>query len=168
MNGLQFSATCLLAIGLSGNANAQVAAPTDQQLYLSGQIGLANGNCVKASRFYFAYLLRNPVELQTDYVLRTRLEKVIATCDSLPSHYAFTSAIFSRTPPTKQALCEKYSEISVAQNDAASLARCGFTGSRWNAAVTYHHTWCMGAADSQRNAELEARKTALNACAPSQ
>lgn len=153
---------------MEGTAIAQVPQVSDQQLYLSGQFGFATGNCVKASRYWFAYLLRNPPELQTDSGRQARLEKVIADCDAAPLQYASTTAMFRKTQPTREGICDIYAEIAVAQFDASKLANCGFSGSRWNGSKPYHYNWCLGARDFEAVQERGARQTALAACAPSQ
>jgi hypothetical protein len=155
-------AACLLLIA-AHVSRAQNSFPTDQQLYVSGHIGYALGNCVKASRYWFAYLLRNPPEL--DATRRAAIERVIAVCDTSPEQIAYTYAQFAKKPPDR---CEKYAELAVAQFEAAQLAGCGFSGSRWSGNRAYHHKWCTTAREAESNRELSERRTQIVQCAPNQ
>ncbi len=138
----------LLAAGAlactAATSHAQ-AIPTDQQLYASGLIGYANGNCVKASRYWFAYLLRQPADL--DAARQAQLEAVIAACDAAPTKIAYANAMFDLKKPTKQAQCDQYADLAVAQFEAAQLSGCGFSGSRWSGNHAYHANWCLSAKD---------------------
>lgn len=158
-------AACLLA-GTALAGRAQTDNPTDQQLFVSGQIGYANGNCVKASRYWFAYLLRKPADM--DATRQAKIQRVIALCDAAPTQIAYANALFALKKPTKQALCDQYADLAVAQFDAARLSGCGFAGSRWSGNHAYHYHWCLTAKDMEPNGELNARKSLMAACVPDQ
>ena len=79
----QFIIVGSLLAGTALVSLAQNDTPNDQQLYLSGLIGYSNGNCVKASRYWYAYLLRRPAGL--DAAHQAQLERVIAACDAAPT-----------------------------------------------------------------------------------
>ncbi|AMP72593.1 hypothetical protein PP715_23660 [Ralstonia solanacearum] len=159
----RIAAACLLA-GTALAGRAQSDSPTDQQLFVSGQIGYANGNCVKASRYWFAYLLRKPADM--DAARRAKIEQVIALCDAAPTQLSYAYAMFDLKKPTKQAQCDQYADLAVAQFDAAQLSGCGFSGSRWSGNHAYHFNWCLTAKDMEPTAELNARKGLMAACAP--
>lgn len=152
---------CLLA-GAAGVSHAQSDSPTDQQLFVSGQIGYANGNCVKASRYWFAYLLRRPTDL--DAARQAKIQQVIAQCDANPSQIAYTYATFDVKKPTKQAECDQYADLAVAQFEAARLSSCGFSGSRWSGNHAYHYNWCLTAASGDPTRELNARRGLMVTC----
>ncbi len=156
-------AACWCA-GAANLAHAQNDSPSDDQLWLSGQIGYANGNCVKASRYWFAYLLRKPASL--DAARQAKIQQTIAMCDAAPTRIAYANAMFDLKKPTKQAQCEQYADLAVAQFEAAQSSGCGFSGSRWSGNRAYHHNWCLGSKDMEPNAELNARKSLMVTCAP--
>ena len=145
---------------------AQSSGPTDQQLFVSGQIGYANGNCVKASRYWFAYLLRAPADLSP--TRKAKIEQVIAMCDAAPTKIAYAYAAFDAKKPTRQGRCDQYAELAVAQFDAAQLSNCGFSGARWSGNLAYHAKWCLTSKDMEPDAELNARKSQLATCVPDQ
>ena len=139
-------------------------AQTNEELYKSGQIGYAHGNCVKAARFFFAYLIRQPAELAADPARKARLEQVIRVCDETPERYASTLVIYAKKKPPKESQCEIYAELAVAQFEANQLASCNLTGSRWSSNRPYHYKWCVGVDELEASRERQARDVALNSC----
>ena len=145
-------------------ATVAAFAQTNEELYRSGQIGLAGGNCVKAARFWFAYLIRQPGELATNPARRAKLEETIRRCDEDSERYASTMVTYSKKLPPKESRCQIYSELAVAQFEASQLASCNLTGPRWHPNYSYHYNWCIGASDLDAFGERQARDSALNSC----
>jgi hypothetical protein len=140
-------------------------AQSNSELYRSGQIGYASGNCVKAARFWFAYLIREPPELNADPNRRAKIERVIRDCDEEPMRFAYTTIQYSKKLPGKEGRCQIYAELAVAQFEANELSGCNQADSRWNADYTGHFNWCMTARDLDADAERRARDQVLRACA---
>jgi hypothetical protein len=139
--------------------------PTNEELFRNGQFGLAEGNCVRVSRYWYAYLLREPAEIPPGSARREYISKVIKTCDALPQRYAGNVAMYAIQKPPKSEVCAIYGEVAVAQYEASQLANCNFSGSRWNADANFHAKWCMTANDLEPMAERSTRAEALKACA---
>ena len=150
----------LLVMGAAVAAFAQ----TNEDLYRSGQIGLANGNCVKAARFWFAYLVRQPTELAANPTRKARLEETIRRCDEEPDRYAATYVTYTNKIRTKEGKCQVYSEVAVAQFEASRLASCNLTGTRWQPDYSFHYNWCVAVDDDQAFTERRARDQALSSC----
>jgi hypothetical protein len=161
--GLRILVACLWLFAVAG-AQAQGSVPSDQQLWLSGQIGYANGNCVKASRYWFAYLLRKPAEM--DATRQAQIEQLIRKCDLAPMQIAYADAKFLKKDPPKDVQCDQYADLAVAQFEAAQGSGCGFSGPRWSGNRAYHRDWCMGSKAREPDAELWARKGLMANCAP--
>jgi hypothetical protein len=142
------------------------AAQSNSELYRSGQIGYANGNCVKAARFWFAYLIRQPPELETDLARKEKIERVIRECDEAPLRFAETYVQYQMRRPTKEGKCRIYAELAVAQFEASQLAGCNVRGGLWSPDFAYHYNWCVTADDGSAYRSRGARMTALNSCAP--
>ena len=164
MNTIRKVACAAMLAGASLAVLAQDVTPSDQDLFLYGQIGYANGNCVKASRYWFAYLLRRPADLTA--TRQAQLEQVISMCDARPTQIAYANAMFKTKKPVKQEQCDQYADLAVAQYEAQRLSGCGFAGPRWSPDHAYHANWCMGAKDMEPNTELNARKGLMASCAP--
>jgi hypothetical protein len=142
---------------------AQVPQLTDQDLYRLGQSAYSRGHCVKASKYLYAFILRNPPELQADPQLRSFLESIVSDCEENCGKFAATvNVTFRRALP----VCTIYTRIAVAQHETAKLAGCGFSGPRWLSNPRYHYNWCMDAKDSDVMEERRQRDSALENCAP--
>jgi hypothetical protein len=139
-------------------------AQSNSELYRSGQIGYANGNCVKAARFWFAYLIREPAELAADPNLRAKIERVIRECDEEPMRYASTAVVYAKKPRSKEGSCQIYAELAVAQFEASQLAGCKLTGSRWSSDYAFHYKWCVAVDALNASLERSARDQALSSC----
>ena len=63
---------------------------------------------------------------------------------------------------SKEASCNTYAAIAVAQNQSNVDRGCGFTGGRWSNDQAGHFNWCMGVIESNSEQEQAVRATALN------
>ncbi|HEX5376051.1 MAG TPA: hypothetical protein VFW48_07825 [Solirubrobacterales bacterium] len=158
----------LLALMSAPPAAAQPVQLSDQRLYDAGLRGYIQGNCVTATRYWFAYLQRNPAELQSNIGKLNRIERVIGACESAPSTYAaYNVAMFYVSQPTHEQRCRTYGELAAAQYEVAQAANCGFSGSRWSPDIAYHANWCMTVDHPAVSAEHAARNHLLEQCSPS-
>ena len=160
----QLASMAVVLIMLASVSSAQTA-PSAKALYRAGLSGYIDGNCVRAARYFFAYSILNPPELQSRPDLSMKIQQVIADCDSNAGYYAAgNNVFFDLKKPTAQGLCEVYSKIAIAQNDANQEFQCGLTGPRWNAGYQYHFQWCMTVKPEERATERFARNSALRTC----
>lgn len=155
--------TFALSLVLAG-ASSLAAAPSSlstSDLFKAGQIGYARGNCVTASRFWFAYLLREPSDLTA--TRRAKLESVISECERFPTRFSFTNASFHISNPSEMR-CDAYAETAVAQFEASRLVGCNLSDNRWNANKRFHKNWCLHAPESEANSERLKRNEILTTC----
>jgi hypothetical protein len=135
---------------------------SNQQLYDYGQEGWNAGNCVRAARYWFAFLLRKPQDLRSQ--TKTVLEHRIATCDKTPSRFAGVDSSADAPTPKTQRRCVMYAEIASAQYHASELARCNYTGPKWKPESLYHYNWCMTVQADDARKEIVERQAALDHC----
>ena len=150
---------------LTCNATYPQPFPTDEQLYRDGESGYRRGNCVKAARYWFAYLLRNPAGLKADPQRKRSLENAIRNCDDGGEPYAGNDAKFDGIEGDSKRRCAMYTEIALAQNRANRLASCNFTGPQWNDSPPYHFNWCVQVDPGKARTETSERQKALDGCA---
>jgi len=71
-------------------------------------------------------------------------------------------------PKQDQQACQAYAKEAVAQQKANKMHSCGLRGGAWSEDYAAHFSWCMGASQSARNAENNARNQQLAGCLQAQ
>jgi len=161
---------------------------TDAQLYNEGRLAWDRGSCVRASRFFFAYLVRNPgVQNRNEGTL---MQKAIDWCESnstvaVPGSKGDDPGDggvrpLARPPRPVLALpgspivaapeqrrCDSYARIAVAQAQIYLANSCGAADTRWDTTYANHFNWCSAVGAAQSRAETAARQQILEtSCAP--
>jgi hypothetical protein len=159
---------------------------TDADLLREGKTAWDANKCVRASRFFFAYLLRAP--LDQDARQRGKLEEAIRWCESRtafaggtkgddPGSRPITPPPVSPPPdmsgvtlavPTSSAQkrCAMYARVAAAQAEVFLASGCGGRDSRWDPAFTNHYNWCMAVGAPTANQETAVRQQLFDQCAP--
>lgn len=183
-----------LVAGSCGVSSAQ----TYNNAELLNEAGQAynSDQCVRAGRFAFAYLLRNPT---ADSTLRGNLQTIISWCeqhtsvasgskgdgtseatDSRPAiklgapgpdpARSGATVVVPAPPPhprnSTEKRCYLYATLAVAQNRLNEGNGCNFSGSRWDSDYNYHYNWCLSAPAAETKSESSTRLSMLNQCAP--
>jgi len=159
---------------------------SDQQLLDEGHKARDQRKCVQASKFFFAYMLRNPKA-----AAQSSIPEIITWCENntvvdasdkgdsmtppmpslrLPPSTDGQPGVFVGPPPPMtlpaSPRCDIYATLATAQNRANWVNSCGFTGARWNSSYPYHYNWCTSVPSEMTRAETQVRQNMLNQCAP--
>lgn len=132
-----------------------------------------NTNCVSGSKYYFAYMQREPGIAPAD---RVRIKKLIYDCEvghagaanagtaGNDGKYDGPGAVSNPNP--KQQRCGAYAVLAVTAQRINQRAGCGFGGNRWSLDYDNHYNWCMDANVSAQDLRSESsiRSNALNDC----
>jgi hypothetical protein len=148
-----------LAFGMPAIAQAPIS---DDELYRMGLDGQRQGNCVTASRYWYAYLLREPKDLRA--ARKQRLQEIIKMCEQMAVRVAYTDAKIDGASDTKEFRCENYAATAVAQYQSSRSGACRFSGSRWSSNREAHHSWCLDVPESEADKEFRARDRELERC----
>ena len=62
------------------------------------------------------------------------------------------------------AVCMRYANLAVRQQNLNRTYRCGFRGPRWHRVWSVHYTWCRGVPYRVQLRERQARRRMLMAC----
>lgn len=87
-----------------------------------------------------------------------------AWCQSVPQANADAETRLRADALAKCASCDGYARDAVAAHERNGSLGCGFGGDRWSQNFAGHRAWCIGAAQSQIDAERAARNTLLQQC----
>jgi hypothetical protein len=179
----------LALVAMTGPAMHGVAPAQDAGTLYSTLDLLSNGKAAydrdawrEASRFLFAYVQRNPVELQTDAEFRKRV--VDALNESMGKSGAGTDSksddpnaprppqspkVNLRLPSSATAgsgRCDIYATVAVAQQNANERQACHLGGNRWVANYAFHYKWCIASSSTAAKQETAARQQMLDSCKP--
>jgi len=181
-------ASCLAAlIWAIWPAGAFAQSYTDEELLNAGRKAWDAKQCVTASKFFFAYLIRNPPAVQSNAQHRANVQNAITWCEQNTTASAGTKgddphdkgtagpkpfptlnlnlpALPSLTAVQKR--CDVYARLAIAQNEANRASNCGFTGGRWDSRYDIHYGWCASVPSATAQMESQERLRLLNQCTP--
>ena len=131
-----------------------------------------NQNCVSGSKFYFAYIQRNP---NLSYADTGQIRQRIRDCEQghptpPPTHAGNDGKYDDPSQPApsdpKQKRCGAYAVLAVTAQRINQRAGCGFGGNRWSLDYDNHYNWCMDSNVSAQDLRSESsiRSNALNGC----